>query len=117
MNSYRASRVAEQMKKEVSQIIQEELKDPRIGFVTVTGVDISNDLRHAKIYISILSSGEEETKTMEALNNAKGFIRSEIGKRIRLRFTPEIIFKLDKSLERGAYINRLITQVNQGEED
>jgi len=116
MTSYRASRVAEQMKKEVSQIIQEELKDPRVGFVTVTGVDISNDLRYAKIYISILSSGEEETETLEVLNNAKGFIRSEIGKRIRLRFTPEITFKLDKSLERGAYINKLITQVNQGEE-
>jgi len=117
MTSFRASRVAEQMKKEISQIIREELKDPRVGFVTVTAVEVSNDLRYAKIYVSILAEKEEETKTLEVLNKAKGFIRSEIGKRIRLRFTPEIIFKLDKSLERGARITKLLTQVNRREED
>jgi ribosome-binding factor A len=116
MTSFRAFRVAEQIKKEISQIILEEVKDPRVGFVTVTGVEVSNDLRYTKIFVSIYGDDEEEESTLNALNNAKGFIRSEIGKRIRLRFVPEITFVVDRSLERGERITKLLTQV-QREED
>ncbi|NLK00263.1 MAG: 30S ribosome-binding factor RbfA [Clostridia bacterium] len=116
MTSFRASRVGEQIKKEVSQIILEEIKDPRLGFVTITAVDVTNDLRHAKIFVSIFGDEKEVSETHEVLNNAKGFFRSEIGKRIRTRFAPELSFVLDRSLERGERISELLTKV-QREED
>lgn len=117
MGSLRSSRVAEEIKKEVSVIISRELKDPRVGFVTVTGVEVTNDLRYAKIFVSVLGSEEDEERSLAALNNAKGLIRSEIGKRIRLRFAPEITFIVDKSLEKGARINQLLAQVNNEKDD
>ena len=117
MKSLRPSRVAEQIKKEVSLILPQELKDPRLGFITVTAVEVTNDLRYAKIFFSVLGNEQEEKSTLEALNKAKGFIRTEIGKRIRLRFTPEISFVLDKSLEQGARINKLLSDFELGEGD
>jgi ribosome-binding factor A len=117
MGSLRPSRVAEEIKKEVSVIIQREVKDPRVGFVTVTGVEVTNDLRYAKIYVSVLGSNEEEERSLAALNKAKGLVRSEVGKRIRLRVAPEITFIIDKSLDRGARINELISQVKGEKED
>ena len=117
MSSLRPSRVAEEIKKEVSVVIPREIKDPRLGFVTVTGVEVTNDLRYAKIFVSILGSDEDEAKSLSALSSAKGLVRSEIGKRIRLRFTPEITFVIDKSLDKGARINELLSQVKTEEGD
>lgn len=86
----RANRVGEQMKKELGDIISRKIKDPRIGFVTVTDVQVSGDLQIAKVYISVLGDEEQKENTLKGLAKAKGFIRSEIGQRIRLRKTPEI---------------------------
>ena len=111
----RVNRVAEQMKKELSDIISNRIKDPRVGFVTVTGVDVTGDLQQAKAYITVLGNDSREA-TLEGLNKAKGFIRSEIGKRIRLRKTPEISFEIDESIEYGNRINRLLHDLHHDEQ-
>lgn len=113
--SMRANRVAEQMKKELSDIISRRLKDPRVGFVTVTDVEVTGDLQQAKVYITVL--GDEDTKaaTLEALEKATGFIRSEIGSRIRLRKTPELFFEFDQSIEYGNRIEKLISELKKEE--
>jgi ribosome-binding factor A len=108
MSRIRASRVGEQIKKELSQIMQQELKDPRIGFVTVTAVEMSGDLQVAKVYISVFGNEEQKSQTLAALERAKGFIRSEIGRRVQLRLVPEIHFHLDESLEHSERINALL---------
>lgn len=117
MGSLRHSRVAEEIKKEVSLIIPQEVKDPRVGFVTVTGVEVTNDLRYAKVFVSVLGGDEDEKRSLSALNKAKGLVRSELGKRIRLRFAPEITFVVDKSLDQGARISQLLSQVVKEEGD
>ncbi|NLZ39418.1 MAG: 30S ribosome-binding factor RbfA [Firmicutes bacterium] len=113
MTEQRAYRVAEEIKREVSDIIRYDLKDPRVTgpMISVTGVDLTRDLSHAKVFVSIYGSDEEQQTTMTALNNAAGFIRSEIGKRIRLRHTPEIVFQLDHSISYGAHINDVLRKI------
>jgi len=112
MAYHRTQRVAEEMKKEISNIIINEIKDPRIsGLITITSVDISDDLRHAKVFVSIYGEKEKKMKTIEGLKNATGFIRREVGNRIRLRYTPEIVFKLDESIEHGVNIAKLLKEV------
>ncbi|MDI3327220.1 MAG: 30S ribosome-binding factor RbfA [Alicyclobacillaceae bacterium] len=113
MANIRPSRVAEQMKKEITDILYNELKDPRIGFVTVTGVEVSNDLQHAKVFTSIMGSEEEKARSLQALERAAGFIRSEIGRRIRLRHTPEIVFKLDTSIDHSQRILDVIRELHK----
>jgi ribosome-binding factor A len=110
--SVRASRVAEQMKKELSDIIGRKIKDPRIGFVTVTDVQLTGDLQIAKVYISVLGDEEQKQNTLKALAKAKGFIRSEIGQRIRLRKTPEIYFEMDETIDYGNRIEALLKELN-----
>jgi ribosome-binding factor A len=95
----RPTRIGEQMKKEMSDIISRKIKDPRIGFVTVTDVQVTGDLQQAKVYISVLGDEEQKQNTLKGLAKAKGFIRSEIGQRIRLRKTPEILFEFDESID------------------
>jgi ribosome-binding factor A len=109
--SHRANRVGEQMKKELSDIIGRKIKDPRIGFVTVTDVQVTGDLQQAKVYISVLGDDEQRENTLKGLAKAKGFIRSEIGQRIRLRKTPEIIFEFDESIDYGNRIETLLHQL------
>lgn len=111
----RAQRVGEEIKKEVSEIIR-EMKDPRIGFVTVVDVEVTNDLRHARVFVSVYGEEAAKKESLEGLQAATGFIRSEIGRRIRLRHTPEIAFKLDSSIERGARINQILNEINPREE-
>ncbi|WP_332690310.1 30S ribosome-binding factor RbfA [Halalkalibacter lacteus] len=115
MSNVRAHRVGEQMKKELSDIIMRELKDPRVSFVTVTGVDVTGDLQQAKVFITVLGSDEQKEATLQALSKARGFIRSEIGKRIRLRKTPEIVFEFDESIEYGNRIETLLSDLNKNE--
>lgn len=115
MMNIRATRVGEQMKKELSDIIGRKLKDPRIGFVTVTDVRVTGDLQQAKVYISVLGDDEQRENTLKALEQAKGFIRSEIGQRIRLRKTPEILFEIDETMEYGSRIERLIREISDGD--
>ena len=98
MGQLRIEKVQELIKQEVSKIILQELKDPRIGFVTVTQVDVSGDLKYAKIYVSLLGSQEEVKNTWAALQSSLGYLRREIGHRIKLRCTPELSFQIDKSV-------------------
>lgn len=107
----RAERIALQIQREISDIIRNQVKDPRIGFVTVTGAEITNDLQHVKVFISVLGSATERENTMLALERSKGFIRSEIGRRVRLRLTPEIHFRLDESNDYSAKIEQVLHQI------
>lgn len=109
--SLRANRVGEQMKKELGDIIGRKIKDPRIGFVTVTDVQVTGDLQQAKVYISVLGGEEQRENTLKGLAKAKGFIRSEIGQRIRLRKTPEITFEFDESIDYGNRIETLLHEI------
>ena len=113
MGQLRIDKVQEFIKQEVSQIIQKDIKDPRVGFVTVTDVEMTRDLRHAKIFLSLMGSDEQKKATWEALNRALGFMRSEIGKRIRLRCTPELSLHLDRSLDYSNNIQKLLLQLEK----
>lgn len=113
MGYQRIQRVSEEVKKEIANILRDEIKDPRIGFVSVTKVEVTGDLRYAKVYVSVLGNENNKEQTMLALNKAKGFIRTEIAKRVKLRITPEIIFTYDSSIEYGISMVGLINKVNQ----
>lgn len=109
----RPTRVGEQMKKELTEIISRKLKDPRIGFVTVTDVEVTGDLQIAKVYITVLGDEDQKQDTLRGLEKAKGFIRSEMGQRLRLRKTPEILFEFDSAFEYGNKIDSLLRDLNQ----
>lgn len=113
MAEHRQERLNELIKVEVGQMLQRNLKDPRIGFVSVTDVEVSNDYSHVKIFISCLGSEAEKAASMSGLESAKGYIRSELGQRIKLRRTPEIHFLWDDSLERGSRIMELLNEVKK----
>lgn len=113
----RVDRVAEAIKREISNIIHDELKDPRIGFVTITRAEITQDLRYAKIFYSILGSAKEEDNTQKAIESAKGFIKKLIGDRIKLRFTPELSFHLDKSAEYSQRIQEQLDKIKELENE
>ncbi len=104
----RRERVAEALKREVSSIIQDELEDPRLGFITITGAEISADLRCAKVFFSVLGEEEQYKKTAKALESSLGFIRKLVGDRLQLRFTPEIIFREDKSIQNSIRIQGVL---------
>lgn len=117
MSQLRVEKVQELMKQEISEIILREVKDPRIGFVTVTSVACTPDLREAKVYVSIMGSEEQVKSSWAGIMSSLGFIRREVGKRIRLRFTPELHFELDKSLDYSAHIQELLLQVEREEKE
>jgi len=109
----RADKVSETLKKEISSIIHTELKDPRLGFVTVMRVELTHDMRYAKIFFSVLGSPDEQKKSTEALESALGFIRRLIAERIELRFVPEIRFIQDKSCEYSIRIQKELDKINE----
>jgi ribosome-binding factor A len=113
--SRRPQRVALEIQHEISSMLVRGLKDPRIGFVTVTGVDLSPDLRHAKVFVSVMGSEKQKKGTMEALGHAAGWIRHELGQRIRMRYLPELIFLPDISQEYGEKIDRLLDEIKDTE--
>jgi ribosome-binding factor A len=113
MSASRAERLAEVIRTEASEIIQRELRDPRIGFISITGVEVSGDLRHAKIFVSVLGDAEAKRRTMAGLVHARGHIRSVLGARLALRFVPEIAFRLDDSIERGMRVSTLLRRVTE----
>ena len=114
--SFRPERLAEAIKKEISELLREELKDPRIGFASITSVEVSRDLRYANVFVSVLGESEQQKITVETLQGAQGFIRGELGKRIRLRYTPEINFTLDQSISHGSRIIALMKKVRAKDE-
>lgn len=112
-NENRLNRINEELKKEISQIISFELKNPdATGLISVTKVKITPDLKYAKVYVSLLNSKNEE-KTIEALKSSAGFIRSSIAKRINLRITPELVFEKDDSMEYGMKIDSILKDLNK----
>lgn len=111
--SLRSNRIAEQMKKELGEIIGRKIKDPRVGFITVTDVAVTGDLQQATVYITSLGNDRERGETLKALEKASGFIRSEIGSRIRLRRTPELFFEFDSSVEYGNKIDTLLRGLHE----
>ena len=105
----RIDRISEEVSRELSDIIQNHIKDPRLPpFVSVTGVRVAKDLKHAKAFVSVLGTAEQKQGALKALQSAAGFIRHEIGQRVRLRFTPEFHFEIDDSIEHGMHISKLI---------
>lgn len=110
----RIDRINEEVKRELAGVIR-ELKDTRIPLMTsVVSVDVTNDLRYAKAYVSVMGDDEVKKNALAGLKSAAGFIRREMGKRVDLRYTPEFIFELDSSIERGAHIDELLRRVNGG---
>ena len=109
----RTQRVADQIQRELAVLIQREVKDPRVGMATVSAVEVSRDLSHAKVFVTILNGGEDQqgmTESVKALNNASGFLRSQLGQRMKLRIVPTLRFHFDDSLSRGNYLSNLIDQ-------
>ncbi len=113
MVSTRPQRVARVIKEEMSRIMREEMNDPRVGFVSITQVEVSSDLRMANIYVSVYGTPEEQQQSIEVLERATGFLRSLLGKALEMRYIPAIQFHLDHSLEHGAHIFELLKQVEQ----
>ena len=112
MTRLRVERLREEYRREVSDILR-RMKDPRLGFVTVTDVEVSSDLRHVKVYVSVLGSEEDRKRTLAVLEQARGYVRTEAGQRIRLRHTPEISFVFDPSVERGMRVMTLLNQIRR----
>jgi ribosome-binding factor A len=117
--SRRVARVAELIKREVSLMLLTDIKDDRVGagMVSVTDVDVSGDLQHAKIFVSIYGTPAAKAETMAGLKAATGFVRAELGQRVRLRRTPEVVFQEDDSLERGDRVLSLLNRLSQEREE
>jgi len=98
-------------------MIFRDMKDRRIGFVTVTGVQVSPDLRHARIFVSLMGSEKEKKESLAALNHAAGWVRHELGQRIRMKFVPEIVFLTDTSQDYGEHIDQLIDEIHGRQDD
>ena len=112
MRFKRSERVRELLLKEISALIQRGLKDPRIGFATVTTVDLSDNLKHAKVYISVFGTEGERQDTIAGLTSASGFIRGSLGKNLNLRYIPILEFILDETAEHVAKINKIINELH-----
>jgi len=107
----RSERVGDQVRMEIADILMTKVKDPRIGFVTVTAVDVSDDLRNARVFISVL--GSDTARTFEGLKAARPFIRSELGRRLKLRFVPELDFREDHTEEEAAKLSKLMDEMKE----
>ncbi|HUV52167.1 MAG TPA: 30S ribosome-binding factor RbfA [Dehalococcoidia bacterium] len=116
MGTRRIERVNELIREEISELIRREVKDPRLNsFISVTEVVTSPDLRHARVFVSIMGTEEEKKQVEKGLAAAAGFLRRELGERLTLRYTPDLIFQLDDSIERGSKLLQLINEVAPGE--
>ncbi|SUP40436.1 30S ribosome-binding factor RbfA [Veillonella criceti] len=116
MSDVRVRKLQEFIKQEVSSMLMRGLKDPRIGFVTVTDVEVTGDLRQATIYVSLFGKEEEKKASLQALRHAAGHVRSELGKVLRLRYVPEISFDADTSLDYSMHIESLLHDIKKDEE-
>ena len=113
----RPERVQEAIRQEVSKILHDEIRDPRLGFLTITGVELTNDLRYARIYFSVLGEDKDKKLALRGLNSAKGYIKGLLGDRIKLRYMPEIEFKIDETLERTQRIYDLFDKIKKEKKD
>ena len=111
MQGKRLERVNQLIKEEISMVLQRELKDPRLGFVSVTEVDVTPDLKHAKVYVSVLGAEEQWASSLAALESARGFVWNWLRRHLDLRVTPQLAFRPDRSMEHAAHIQSLLTQL------
>jgi len=113
MEGKRSERVADLVRKEISEMLVKTIKDPRIGFVTITRVTVTEDCRLAKVYYSVVGTFSERERSMQGLNSAKGYIRRELGHRMKLKYIPEIVFQFDPSIEYAVHMGELIHQLQE----
>jgi|SRR5689334_12626681 ribosome-binding factor A len=116
-NSQRLRRVADQIQRELSDLLRTELKDPRVGMITLTGVEVSPDLAYAKVFFTALGDAQALALTETGLQRAAGFLRTHLGRRVKLRVTPELRFLHDASVERGVRLSKLIDDALAGKKD
>jgi ribosome-binding factor A len=110
----RSEKVADAIRKEISEmILLKTIKDPRIGFLTITRVSVSDDCRMARVYFSVMGTPEERDRSFEGLNSAKGYVRKELGRRMKLRYTPDIIFQFDPSIEYAIHIDEVLHRIQE----
>jgi len=113
----RSRRVGEQIQRELAELLQREINDPRLGMVTVSAVEVSRDLAVAKVYFTVLNPGHDVEQTFEGLSHASGFLRRELGKRMKLRVVPELRFQYDSSIEEGSRLSALIDKAVSGDKE
>ena len=111
----RTRRIADQIQRELAEIIRSELKDPRVGMITITDVEVSQDYDHATVYFTVLANAGKALKTGDALHHAAGFLRSQLARRMKMRTVPQLRFKYDASVERGMQLSRLIDDAVAGD--
>jgi ribosome-binding factor A len=114
--NWRQDQLGEVITQELSDLIRTRMKDPRIGFASITDVEVSSDLRHAKVFVSVMGNEQERHATLTALSHASGFLRHELAQRLTIRYTPEIVFRLDESIAQGVHLIDLINQVNASDD-
>jgi ribosome-binding factor A len=102
--------VAEELREATARIIEHELKDPRIGFVTVTRVTLTDDLRFARIHVGVLGDEEQRQRTLDGLRQATGFVRRQVGRRVRMRYTPDLVFEYDRGLDASDRVEELLRE-------
>jgi len=115
MDFKRADRVGDLIRSELADIILRKIKDPRVGFVTLTGVKVSDDLKHARVFVSVLGDDEAKKASIKGLKSAAHFVQSELGRRLKLRYTPELTFQLDESIEKGAQMLDKLRELEKDE--
>ena len=117
MSSWRPESVGRFIQQTLGELVQSKVKDPRLGFVTITGCRVSKDLKVARVHVSVMGSEEERDSSMETLRRAASFLRRELSSHLQMRHTPELIFDYDDSIERGARISRLLDDLKSEETD
>lgn len=117
MTTTRQEKLVHLLKEEISDILRREIKDPRLGFFTIIDAEITSDLRHAKIFVSIMGTPEERKQSMDVLTHAQHFVRQEFGKRVRMKVLPDIQFKLDETVDRGVRMLELLEEIKRDEEE
>ncbi len=113
----RSHRIGDQIQKEISELLARGLKDPRIGFVTITSVEVTSDLHLARIYYTVMGDDEARASTAKGLEKATSFIRRELGRRMRIRYIPDLLFNYDSTLDHSEHINKLLREANLGRPD
>jgi ribosome-binding factor A len=114
--AHRIDRINQEIKKELSSLIKNQLKDPRISeLMSITDVKVTNDLRYAKVYISVYGENEKQQETIKGLESSAGFLRREVGKNIKLRYTPELLFEVDNSIQYGMHIDSIIKDIKKND--
>jgi len=117
LESQRAHKVGEQIHKEISALLVRGLKDPRVGFVTITAVDVTPDLHLARVYFTVIGDDKARRETEAGLKSAVPYLRREIGKQLRMRYTPDLLFQYDTSIEYGQRIETIFKEIHAGEDD